>query len=90
MAHAHDAATRPHGHKGEMDDRRRAALEIRTVRDSFRAALWHGRASESADRADELLDAVAVRVHPERDPDLRRLFDEARAEVQQARQGSGA
>jgi hypothetical protein len=71
-----------------MDPHQRLALEIRSVRVTYRAALRHREIRRGAQlldaqrRALEMLDSIAVRIDPERDEDLIRLIDEARTEVQ--------
>lgn len=60
--------------------RRRLELEIRTILVTYRDAL-HGRDGAAADAA-KLLDEVAVKIEGEEDPDLRRLLEEARSEIE--------
>ncbi len=73
-----------------MDSRTRTALEIRSVRVTFRAALRHQEVRSGAQlrdaqrRAMEMLDAIAVRIDPERDEELHRLLEQARGEVKEA------
>lgn len=67
-----------------MDDQTRSRLAVRTVVVSYRAALRHARKEERERlrrRALDLLDVVAVRVEPQRDPEFARLLDEARQTV---------
>lgn len=67
-----------------MDDQTRKRLAVRTVVVSYRAALRHARKEERERlrrRALELLEVVAVRVEPERDPEFARLLDDARQTV---------
>jgi hypothetical protein len=70
-----------------MDPHQRLALEIRSVRVTFRAALRHREVRGGAQlldaqrRALHMLDAIAIRIDPERDEDLARLLEEARTEV---------
>lgn len=69
---------------GRVDATNRQRLAVRTVLVSFQAAMRHaqnGDRERLRTRALELLDVVAIRIEPERDPALARLLDEARETV---------
>jgi hypothetical protein len=62
---------------------KRLALEIRTITASFDAVRQAGDVQEEhRRRARVLLDAVALRIDPERDPALHRLLNDARSRIE--------
>ena len=61
-------------------DRKQAAQRLRTIQSTYRVAV-RLRPREATDEARQQLQRVAFEIQPESDPELQRLFDEVRSEI---------
>jgi head-tail adaptor len=62
-------------------DPQQAARRLRSIQTTFRVAV-RLRPREATDDARQQLQRVAFEIRPESDPELERLFDEVRSEIE--------
>jgi hypothetical protein len=65
-------------------DPRQAVQRLRTIQSAFRVAV-RLRPREATEEARQQLQRVAFQITPESDPELQRLFDEVRTEINRPR-----